>query len=187
MSSYRIATRYSKSLIDLAQEKGVVNEVFADIKSIDKIFEGSRDLKQMFKSPIIPGDKKMNIVKSLFEGKINPMLYQFLTLMIKKGREAYFHEMVTSFIIQFNSMQNITPVKLTSAIKLDAGMVQNIIASLKKKEKLGEIQLHEVIDESLIGGFILEYGGKMVDASIIKSIKSLHGVIEDDSYIKKYY
>lgn len=187
MSSYRIATRYSKSLIDLAQEKGVVDQVFADIKSIDKIFEESRDLKLMFKSPIIPGDKKLNVVKSLFEGKIHPMLYQFLTLMIKKGREAYFHEMVTSFIIQFNELKNITPVKLTSAIKLDAGMVQNIVASLKKKEKLGEIQLQEVIDESLIGGFVLQYGGKMIDASVSKSIHTLHGVIEDDSYIKKYF
>lgn len=187
MSSYRIATRYAKSLIDLSREKGVVDQVFADMISLDKIFEGSRDLKQMFKSPIITTDKKLNVVKVLFEGKISPLLYQFLTLMIKKGREVHFHETAEAFITQYNELKGITPVKLTSAIKLDAGLVQSMIASLKKIEKLTEVQLEEVVDESLIGGFVLQYDGKMIDASIRKSIHSLYSVIKDDSYVKKYY
>src|SRR5688500_1414355 len=100
--SYRIATRYAKSLILLAQEKGKLDEAYKDMKHIDSVFENSRDLKLMFKSPIITSDKKMNVVKALFEGKISEIVYGFLTLMIKKGREAHFHEMVESFIIQYN-------------------------------------------------------------------------------------
>lgn len=187
MSSYRIATRYAKSLLQLADEKGQVDEVFQTMKSLDKIFEENRDLKLMFKSPIIPTDRKLTVVKLLFEAKINSMVYQFLNLMIKKGRESYFHEMVGSFIIQYNKLKHITPVKLTSAIKLDAGLVSNMIAALKKREKLDEIQLKEVIDESLIGGFVLEYDGKMIDSSVSRSLRGLNSIVRDDSYIKKYY
>ncbi len=152
MSSHRIASRYAKSLIQLAEEKGQLNEVFADIKSLDTTFESSRDLKLMFKSPIIPSDKKLNIVKRLFEGKISDLLYRFLVLMIKKGREVHFHDMVVSFIEQYNVLRNITPVTITSAVKLDAGLVQTMLTSLKNKEQLGDIQLKEVVDESIIGG-----------------------------------
>ena len=186
MGSHRIASRYAKSLIMLAGEKGVLAEVFADMKSIDGIFETSRDLKLMFRSPIIPADKKQNIVKKLFEGKITPLLYSFLTLMIKKGRESHFHEMVESFIIQYNVIKNITPVTITSAVKLDAGLVQSMLTALKAKENLGEIELKEVIDESIIGGYILQYGDKMIDSSVTKNLSGLRNIVDDDSYIKKY-
>ena len=106
--------------------------------------------------------------------------------MISKGRERYFHDMVESFILQYNVIKNITPVTLTSAVKLDAGLVQSILAALKTKEKLGEIELKEVIDESIIGGFILQYGDKMMDSSVVKNLSGLRNIVDDDSYIKKY-
>lgn len=186
MSSHRIASRYAKSLILLAQEKGQLNEVFADIKSIDTTFEASRELKLMFRSPIIPTDKKLNIVKSLFEGKISDLLYRFLVLMIKKGREVHFHDMVVSFIEQYNVIRNITPVTITSAVKLDAGLVQSMLNQLKVKEQLGDIELKEIVDESIIGGFILQYGDKMIDSSVVRKLSGLRSVVDDDSYIKKY-
>lgn len=186
MSSHRIASRYAKSLIQLAEEKGQLNEVFADIKSLDTTFESSRDLKLMFKSPIIPSDKKLNIVKRLFEGKISDLLYRFLVLMIKKGREVHFHDMVVSFIEQYNVLRNITTVTITSAVKLDAGLVQTMLTSLKTKEQLGDIQLKEVVDESIIGGFILQYGDKMIDSSVVRKLNGYRGIVDDDSYIKKY-
>ncbi|HLP51264.1 MAG TPA: ATP synthase F1 subunit delta [Chitinophagales bacterium] len=186
MSSHRIASRYAKSLIQLAGEQGKLNDVFADMKSIDGIFENSRDLKLMFKSPIIPADKKLLIVSKLFEGKISDLLFRFLTLMIKKGREVHFHSMVESFILQYNEIKNITPVIITSAVKLDATLVQGILNALKTNEKLGEIELKEVIDESIIGGFILTYGDKMLDNSVIRNLSGFRGIVDDDSYIKKY-
>src|ERR1043165_624298 len=181
MGSHRIASRYAKSLIQLAQEKGKLDEVFADMKSIDSIFEGSRDLLLMFKSPIIPSDKKLTIVKKIFEGKISDIVFRFLTLMIKKGREAHFHAMAESFIVQYNEIKNITPVTITSAIKLDSGLVQSMLNALKAKEKLGEIELKEVIDESIIGGFVLQYGDKMIDSSVTKNLRGFRNIVDDDS------
>ena len=74
MSSHRIASRYAKSLIQLANEQGKLADVYDDMKSIDSIFEASRDLKLMFRSPIIPSDKKQTIVTKLFQGKITDLL-----------------------------------------------------------------------------------------------------------------
>ena len=186
MSSHKLATRYAKSLIQLAQEKGKLNDVYKDMTQIDHVFESNRDLKLMFKSPIITADKKLGVVKALFEGKISDLLYSFLTLMIKKGREAFFHEMAQAFILQYNSINKITPVVIKSAVKLDAGLVQSMVEKLKKNENLQTIQLTEVIDESLIGGFVLTYGDKMIDSSVSSRVAKLKNIIEDDTYIKKY-
>ena len=186
MSAFSLATRYAKSLLQLAQEKGKLDEVFADMKSVNNIFQTSADLKLMFKSPIITTDKKLNVVKQLFEGNVDTILYQFMVLIIKKGREAYLNQITEAFITQYNVVKNITPVTIKSAVKLDAGLVQNMIASLKAKEKLGEIQLHEIIDPSVIGGFVLMYGDKMIDSSVSRSLGALRSIIEDETYVKKY-
>lgn len=182
----RLATRYAKSLVQLAEEKDQLDAVFSDVKRIDRVFETNRDLKLMFKSPIITADKKLSVVQKLFENKIHDLLYRFLVLMIKKGREANFHETVESFVIQYNTLRQITPVTITSAVKLDEGLVQSILANLKKKESLKELELYEVIKPEIIGGFILQYGDKMIDNSVIRSLNTLKNIVEDDSYIKKY-
>jgi F-type H+-transporting ATPase subunit delta len=186
MGAHSLATRYAKSLIELAQEKGSLDRVFADMKSINSVFESSRDLKLMFKSPIITADKKLNVARQLFEGKIDGILYQFIVLVIKKGREAYLSEIAHAFVEQYNVIKNITPVTLTSAVKLDTGLVQSMLAALKSKEKLGDVELKEVIDESLIGGFVLQYGDKMIDSSVKTNLSLLRDIIEDNTYIKKY-
>lgn len=186
MSAHSLSTRYAKSLIELAQEKGVLDQVFNDIKQVTATLNNSRELNLMFKSPLITSDKKLNVVKKLFEGKVHEVYYNFLVLAIKKGREAYLSEIGEAFINQYNVIKKITPVTLTSAVKLDAGLVQSMVAALKAKEKLSEVQLHEVINPELIGGFILQYGDKMIDNSVSKSLTALRSIVEDNTYIKKY-
>ena len=186
MGSFRIASRYAKSLIELSKEKNQLDAAFADIKSLDNVFESSRELRLLFKSPIIPTDNKLSIAEKLFKGKISDLVYQFVVLLIKKKREAFLHEIASSFIEQFNSIKGITPVKLQSAVKLDAQLVKSMIDNLKKKENLKEVVVTEELDESIIGGFVLTYGDKMVDTSISRKLHQLHNIIQDDTYVKKY-
>lgn len=186
MSSYRIAQRYAKSLVMLAREKGKLAEVNTDFRSVHKIFEGSRELKALFKSPIIASDKKLAIAKQVFEGKTTEIVYNFIVLLIKKGREAYLHEIAEAFVGQYNKIAGITPVQFKSAVKLDSAEVQKIIASLKKKENMKEVELTETVDPELIGGFVLTYGDKMIDASIKNQLHGFRKIVDDNSYIKKY-
>jgi F-type H+-transporting ATPase subunit delta len=186
MSAFRLSTRYAKSLIQLAQEKGKLEEVFADMKTLDNVFEKSREFKLLFRSPIIASDKKLAIFKKLFEGKLTDIVFSFVVLLIKKGREPFLHEISDCFVEQYNVISGITIVNLKSAVQLDKGLVQSMISSLKNKEHIKEVQLRETVDESLIGGFVLEYNGKMIDASVKNKIHELRGIIEDDSYVKKY-
>ncbi len=186
MGSFRIASRYAKSLIQLAQENNVLEEVITDIKSIDNALATTPELRVFFKSPIINPEKKLAIVEKIFKGKSSDLVYKFLVLLVKKGRESHFHEVVSSFITQYNLLKRITPVRLITAVKLDSGLVETMITSLKTKEFLKEIELQVEVDESLVGGFILKYDDKMIDSSVRRRLEELHTIIEDNTYIKKY-
>jgi F-type H+-transporting ATPase subunit delta len=75
MSAFTLSNRYAKSLISLAQEKGLLEPVYNDIKDLNRIFDSSRDLQLMMKSPVITPDKKLAVIRQLFEGKVNDLIF----------------------------------------------------------------------------------------------------------------
>jgi F-type H+-transporting ATPase subunit delta len=183
--SYRIASRYAKSLIDLAQEKGKLEEVRNDVILMNDSFKASRELRVFLKSPVIGIEKKLEVLNKLFLSKVTEITGKFIVLMTHKGREEFLSEIAESFLIQYNVIKNITPVTITSAVKMDKATIDNLLTGLRKREKIEEIQLTEVIDPSLVGGFILLYGDKQIDSSVRSSIQKLHNLVADDSYVKK--
>jgi ATP synthase, F1 delta subunit len=154
--------------------------------SLDNAFESSRELKALFKSPIINSDKKQAIFDKIFKDKVSDIVYRFVTLLINKGREAHLHDVANSFIEQYNTIKGITKVKLTTAVKLYPEVVQRILNGLKKNENLSNLELIEEVDKDLIGGFILQYGDKQLDCSVRRRLQEFRAVVDDDSYIKKY-
>ena len=183
--SYRIASRYAKSLIDLAQEKGKLEEVRNDVLLLNDSFKASRELRMFLKSPVIGPDKKLEVLNKLFLSKVSEVTGKFIVLMTNKGREAFLSEIAESFIVQYNGINNITPVTITSAVKLDKATIDTLINGLKKRENLQDVQLTEIVDPSLVGGFKLLYGDKQIDSSVQSSLQKLHNLVADDSYVKK--
>lgn len=186
MGSFRIASRYAKSLIDLAREKGQLESVHADVVLVQSTLQASRELKSVMKSPIIASDKKLGLLAALFRAQTGPLLYQFMELLVKKGREAFLPEVLSSFQEQYNRHKGITVVKISSAVVFDEAQTAALVNGLKSAAGLHEVELHKTTDESLIGGFVVQYGDKMIDASVKRKIHELRQLIEDDSYIKKF-
>ena len=182
--SYRIATRYAKSLIELAQEKGKLEEVHTDILHMQTVIKSSSELRVFLKSPIVNVDKKLGVFNKVF-ANVNEITGKFIKLMTEKGREAFLPEIADSFLVQYNVMKNITPVRITSAVKLDKSTIDTILADLTKRENLSQIELTETVDESLLGGFVLHYGDNQIDTSVRTTLQKLHNLVADDSYIKK--
>jgi F-type H+-transporting ATPase subunit delta len=186
MSSYRITSRYAKSLLTLAIERKSLEAVYGDVLSINKIIADNRELSVMLKSPLLTPDRKVAVLKKIFEGKINELTYMFLTLLTTKGREAHLFDIFNAFIQQYKTLRGITTVTVTSATKLDATTVQNIVTGVKAKDGLNEIDLKEVIDESLIGGYVVEYNNKQIDTSVSRQLHKMRQLVEDGTFTKQY-
>lgn len=173
MSELRIASRYAKSILELASEENELEVVANDIKYLELAFE-SRDLVNLIKSPIIHTDKKLKIFSRLFEGKLSKLTMLFLQRVIRKGRESIIPQMVESFTEQYNEKLGIVAVSLTTM----PDTVESTIESIKSKidELLGadtQVALELKQDPELIGGYILEYGDKRYDASVKYQLENI--------------
>ncbi len=179
-----VATRYAKSLMDLAVEKGQLDQVNKDMGLVDEVCKASRDLVLMLKSPIINTDKKQSVLKAIFSGKISDMTLQFMHLMTDKKREGVLEEIGAAFKLQYKAYTNVTTAIVTSAVALDADTKAKILAIVKSDAK-GEIELVEKIDATLVGGFILRVGDKQIDESVSRKLVDIKKSLLDKTYTHK--
>ncbi len=173
MSVNRIASRYAKSLLQLAEEQGQLEAVRNDMDTFGSALE-HRDLYLLLKSPIVHADKKISILHAIFKDKMTPLTMSFLDICVMKGREPYLTEMAEGFIAQYREKKNILSLKVISATPLN-DQVQNQIKEQVKASGMakGEIQLDATVNPDLIGGFILELEDKRYDASVARKLDLL--------------
>ena len=184
MSTGRIASRYAKSLIELAQDQGKLDRVMEDMKGFQEAL-GSRDLYMLIKSPIIKGDKKLSIFKAIFEGKIDELTAAFFNIIIRKGRERFLPEIGSAFEDQYRKINNITKAQVTTATAMNDAQLEEVKRNLSVVgADQGKVELEVVVDPDIIGGFVLEVEDKLYDASVKNKLAKLKKEILDNSYIK---
>jgi len=76
-------------------------------------------------------------------------------------------------------------VKLTTVVPISAALREEIIGQVKKAGGFHTIELEEKVDESLIGGFVLQVGDKLVDASISFDLYTIARQFENNDFIYK--
>jgi F-type H+-transporting ATPase subunit delta len=183
MKGIRIASRYAKSLLSLSLEKGKVDEVYADMQLVGTTIHQSRDLELLLLSPVIKTDTKVKVLTLVFGSKIGEISNAFLTLLTKKGREGMLGEIAQSFVDQVKAHKQIVSAKLVTAAPIDAETRSTINALATKLAAGKSVELVEKVDETLIGGFILNVGDQQIDASISGEIKSLKREFEKNPYV----
>jgi len=181
MKNSKAAGRYAKALMDLALERGILDEVFADMQRVDEVMESSRELRSVLKSPVIKKDSKIKIMEQLFEGKTNALTMAFLRIVGEKGREALLPEISSSFVDMVKAQKHIMVAKVTSASPLDEASRTKIKEIISKIHD-GGIELIEEVKQDIIGGFILNVGDRRIDASLVGQIRDLRKQFEKNPY-----
>ena len=185
MPNPRLATRYAKSLIDLAIEKGQLEKIFADMQWLQAVCKASREYVNVLRSPVIKADKKEKIVEAVTRGHVGEITTAFIRLMIRKSRESYLPEVVTAFIQQYKINKNIYTVKLTTPSAVSEEMKNAIVKQIQSTTEMQNIELEVGVNEDLIGGFVLQAGDKLIDASIAGDLKTIAKQFDNNDFIYK--
>ena len=185
MNNPRLAGRYAKSLIDLAIEQKQLEAVYKDMKFLLYVTNSNPDFVSILKSPVIATDKKQKIVESIINDRVSGMTLLFIRLLMRKTRENNLQEIIKAFIEQYNKINNIHPVKITTAVPMSNELREAIIKRIKTNPDMQNIELQEVVEEELIGGFKLEMGDMLVDASIARDLHDVRKQFLSNEYIHR--
>jgi len=185
MNNPRLAQRYAKSLIDIATEMKQLDVVHNDIIFLDSVVKESRDFVLMLNSPIINADKKYKIISAITNGKISKTTESFLKLLCNKNREANLPGVITSFIERYNAITGLHKAKLTTATPVSKELADSFISKIKDSTSYDKVALESVVDDKIIGGFVLEMEGKRIDNSILRNLQEVKKQFANNDYLHK--
>lgn len=183
MQNPRLADRYAKSLMDIAIEQGKLDALYTDMQGLKSICDSSAEFTNLMKSPIVKSDTKQSVFKAITDGKVDGVTTAFVNLIISKGREYFLPEIVNAFLTHYKKHNKINVVKLTTAAPLDETMTQLILQNVQRQFPEMTIELNTAIDESLLGGFIVESNNNQFDASIIRDLRDIRKQFLKNEYI----
>jgi len=184
MKGTRAALRYAKAVLNLAKEKGFAKEVNDDMILIQSTIEENHDLEVMLKSPIIKSGPKLAVLTQVFEKKVNGITMGLLNLLIENKRLPLLNLVAKEYVVIYDFLKGVEVAQITSAVPLTKELEAEILKKIK--ESVGkEISMNNVIDPSIIGGFIIRIGDKLYDSSVSSRLKNLLSQFEDNHYISK--
>ncbi|MBS1525382.1 MAG: ATP synthase F1 subunit delta [Bacteroidetes bacterium] len=172
MSELTVATRYAKSLIDLAEENKALEEIRKDMGLFTQTLRANHQLQAVLANPIIAHNKKIKILEAIFGKDVTRITDSFFKIMINKSRSEILYATAREFINQYNVIRNIKRAYVTSASPLSEENKRMITAELQNATG-GTIELHTKVNPDLIGGFILTLDDRQIDTSISSSLNRL--------------
>lgn len=171
MNESRISVRYARALFQSALGKNILDRINLDMQLVKETCV-QPDLKELLSNPVVKPAKKAEILHKLFEKDLHPLTMSMLDLVIKNGRETYLPAIARAFIFDTKKHKGITETVLTTAVKVDQGLKKQItemIAGLFKTK----VDLREIIDDTIIGGFILKVDDNFIDASVKNKLRKI--------------
>ncbi len=179
MSNYNVTFRYAEAFTEHAADKGAYAKVIKDVELIYNTLEGSRELRNFLSSPVLKETKKKEILAAIFGDKVSDVTLQFLNFVVDKGRTEMLPEIMQRFLEIRDEKENITDVVLKSAISLDDALADKVKSKMENYTGK-KVRFHNVVDESIIGGYTAQIKDTVVDASVKRQLERLKKVLIED-------
>jgi F-type H+-transporting ATPase subunit delta len=166
-----IAEVYARALFEVADERGILDQVREQLGQFADTINGNRDVAIFFFSPYFSSEEKKDGLRRMVTDA-DPAFMNFLEALIERHRTPAIFRIRSRYEEMWDDEKHLLPVEVTSAVELDKSTVKSI------GDRIGEqtgntIQLTTVVDPELLGGIVLRVGNFILDASIRNRLNQL--------------
>ena len=167
----RAAIRYAKAMYDIANEENSINEVYKDMNFINELNSDSLDFKNLLSNSQINFQDKKKLILSLIK-QSNSLTEKLIDLLIHNKRVKIIGDIASSFIQLYNKNNNIKEATIITASPINNELESKILSMINIKDAKS-VNLTNVVNPNIIGGFIIRFDGKEYNASVKQNLNNL--------------
>lgn len=175
-----IATRYARSLLEYASERGVESYLYDRMKTLAECFTAVPRLKEALENPMISDKDKTGLICQA--SGMQPTteagddgaeaMRRFCGLVIRNRRDKYLHNMALCYQTLYRRLKNISLVRMTSASPMPPQALERIRSMVEKRNR-GPVEFVDRTDNTLEGGFIFQIDDMRLDASVASQLRNI--------------
>lgn len=170
---------YAEALLLIGKKGKRLGAVLEDLRAVAGVFHAERRLWDLWTSPRIDRKVKEDFIRRAYTSRIGPEVLGLLIVMVHKGRESLFDNVVAQFEGFHDTEQNRIHVHVSSARGIE-GDVKSAIEKAVAEASGKTVVLHERTDPSLIAGLVVRVGDIVVDGSIRSRLREIGARLATD-------
>jgi F-type H+-transporting ATPase subunit delta len=167
----RAAIRYAKAIFEIAIEENAIENVFTDMNIIDSLSNDSLDFRNLLTNSQIKYQDKKNAILSLIES-YSGLTVKLIDLLINNKRVYIVNDIAKSFIQLYNRHNDIKEAVVITATPINKDLEEKILSKINVAD-IKSINLKNIVDPSILGGFIIRFDGKEYNASVKQNLNNL--------------
>ena len=166
------AKRYALALYQIVNSSKNIESINSQISGLIHLFENEASLGEVLSSPIIQSIDKEELVKQIFEKKIDGLLMNFILFLINKRRIDLSQNIFTEYQAIIDSKNGKIKSQVVSVVELNKNQLDEIKKFLQKNFSKN-IELSNIVDKSLQGGYQIKVGDLIIDQSLRNHVQKL--------------
>lgn len=166
-----LARVYAESLFGVVKENGTQDVVREQLAEITDALSQNRELEVFFFSPYFSSQEKLDGLHRAVSDA-DPQLLNFLELLVEKHRMPAIFRIRQRFEELWKQENKMIEVTVTSAVELDPAVARQVGDEVERQTGK-TVELTSRVDESIIGGLVLQVGNMVLDTSIRNNLEKL--------------
>ena len=167
-----IANRYAEALFQIGEEENKTDNLYNELKEVSSLMNTNKDLNNVMKSPLVSKKEKIQLIDTLFAGKVDNDLKNFLKILIEKGRITSINAIGETYKELLNEKNNILEGYVISAVPMNDEKIKELETELSKKYNKN-VTLENRVDKSVLGGALVRLGNTEIDGTIKTRLNGL--------------
>jgi F-type H+-transporting ATPase subunit delta len=167
-----LARRYATAVASLAQQRGIVDAIGADLAAIAAAIGERGAIYDFFVAPVVDRREKERVLAESFEGRVDPIALHTLLLLVRKRRETLLGAVVNAYRALQREARGAETLTVQSARPIERDEYRSLIERLEQLYGK-KFEVTERVDPDLIGGLRIFLGDRRIDASIAGRLEAL--------------
>lgn len=168
-----ISKTYGEAIFELAVSENKTDDFAEEIGMIQKVLKENPEFSAIMNHPKILKEEKLQVIDTVFKGRIADELTGFIRLVVEKDRYGQIQEIMQYFLDEVKKVKGIGVAYVSSALPLKEAQKKEIEKKLLETTEFREMEMHYQVDEKLIGGLVIRIGDRVVDSSIRTKLTEL--------------
>lgn len=164
--------RYALAFLDLAKEEKKVSEFREEVASLRTVFKENVELITFLSSYNFKENEKFDFIDKNLSKYYSDETINYVKIIIHHRRSNLLYKIFNETLMRFDDYLNIERGTVYSTMPLSPNEIKRLTEVIEKNSGK-KIELHNVIDASLIGGIKVVLKNDIYDASIKSKIISL--------------
>ncbi len=171
-----LARLYAAAMLDLAQACGEVDVLLGELLDFAGRVNEDADLHAFLVSPMVDVETRRKVLEKLCRGDCSDLFVDSLQVLSRNGRLGLIGNLAEAYRLAREELRGRVQVHVRTASPLTDELRMRL-KDVATRQTGKEAELVETVDESLVGGLILQIGDRKFDTSVATRLKRLAGAL----------